>query len=218
MQADTFLRFIYSCVNPAEYAPLVLHASGISCRLFFQPKSSSMGIQLQIVQEADLPQFKRDMQEAFQKGAEAEFGHISEQILPESHINASLSKAGSMAYAAVEDGCIVGGAIVQINPETHHHHLDFLYVKHGVQSKGIGQAIWAAIEQNHPDAIVWETGTPYFERRNIHFYVNKCGFHIVEYYNEKHPDPYMQDEDNMPDTDPIPGFERGFFRFEKRMQ
>ncbi len=60
------------------------------------------------------------------------------------------------------------------------------YVKHGVQSKGI----------------VWETGTPYFERRNIHFYVNKCGFHIVEYYNEKHPDPYMQGDDNMPDTDP----------------
>lgn len=25
------------------------------------------------------------------------------------------------------------------------------------------------------------TCTPYFEKRNIHFYVNKCGFYIVEY-------------------------------------
>lgn len=161
-----------------------------------------MGIQLQILQPADMPQFMRDMQEAFQIGAEAKLGHVSEQILPESHIRASLDKTGSIAYGAIEGGILVGGAIVQINPETHHHHLDFLYVKHGVQSKGIGQAIWAAIEQNHPDALVWETGTPYFERRNIHFYVNKCGFHIVEYYNEKHPDPYMQGDDNMPDTDP----------------
>jgi hypothetical protein len=32
--------------------------------------------------------------------------------------------------------------------------------------------------------------------------VNKCGFHIVEYYNEKHPDPYMQGDDHMPDTAP----------------
>ena len=24
--------------------------------------------------------------------------------------------------------------------------------------------------------------------RNIHFYVNKCGFHIVEFFNEHHPD------------------------------
>ena len=95
-----------------------------------------MGIQLQIVQDADMAQFKHDMQEAFQKGAEAEFGNITEQILPESHINASLIKSGSVAYAAVEDGRIVGGAIVQIDSQTHRNHLDFLYVKCGVQSRG----------------------------------------------------------------------------------
>ena len=180
-----------------------------------------MGIQLQIVQDADMAQFKHDMQEAFQRGAEAEFGNITEQILPESHINASLIKSGSVAYAAVEDGAIVGGAIVQIDSQTHRNHLDFLYVKCGVQSKGIGQAIWNAIEQLHPETMIWETGTPYFEKRNIHFYVNKCGFHIVEYYNDKHPDPNMPDVPNMPDkpdTDDIPGFEQGFFRFEKRMK
>ena len=37
-----------------------------------------------------------------------------------------------------------------------------------------------------------------------------------EYYNEKHPDPHMQDAD-LPQTDDTPGFEHGFFRFEKRM-
>jgi hypothetical protein len=25
--------------------------------------------------------------------------------------------------------------------------------------------------------------------RNIHFYLNKCGFRIVEFFNERHPDP-----------------------------
>lgn len=28
---------------------------------------------------------------------------------------------------------------------------------------------------------------PYFEKRNIHFYVNKCGFHITEFINPYHP-------------------------------
>ena len=28
-----------------------------------------------------------------------------------------------------------------------------------------------------------------FEKRNIHFYVNRCGFHIVEFYNDHHPNP-----------------------------
>ena len=177
-----------------------------------------MSIQLQILPEQDLPAFKRDMQESFQKGAEAEYGSISAEILPESHINASLSKPGSVAYAAFENGCMVGGAIVQIDAQTRHNHLDFLYVKHDVQSKGVGQAIWAEIERLHPETEVWETGTPYFEKRNIHFYVNKCGFHIVEYFNEKHPDPHQPKEEDQLSTDDTPGFEHGFFRFEKRTQ
>ncbi len=27
------------------------------------------------------------------------------------------------------------------------------------------------------------------ETRSIHFYVNRCGFHIVEFFNSCHPDP-----------------------------
>ena len=176
----------------------------------------SMKIYVQLLDDKDMSQFNRDMQDAFQKGAESKYGQIPEEILPESHIKASLSKTGAVAYKAMRDGEMVGGAIVQIDLITKHNHLDFLYVKHGAQGGGIGQAIWAAIEQMHPDTLVWETGTPYFEKRNIHFYVNKCGFHIVEYFNEKHPEPHRT-EDDILSSDDTPGFEHGFFRFEKRM-
>ena len=36
----------------------------------------------------------------------------------------------------------------------------------------------------HPKIEVWETFTPYFDRRNIHFYINRLGFHAVEFFNE----------------------------------
>ena len=56
---------------------------------------------------------------------------------------------------------------------------------------------------------IWETVTPYFEKRNIHFYVNRCGFHIVEFFNSHHPDPNESDgEDGGEDAD-------GMFRFQK---
>ena len=87
--------------------------------------------------------------------------------------------------------------------------LAFLYVKVGVQSKGIGQVIWKAIEAMHPDIEVWETCTPYFDRRNIHFYINRCGFHAVEFFNEHHPDPNMPEQFDQED---------GLFKFEKRMK
>ena len=160
------------------------------------------------IEERDLPQYKSDMQEAFQKGFEKDFGKTDEVILPEEDIDRSLQAKGAIAYKAVVDGTMVGGAIVVINEESQHNHLDFLYVKHGTQSQGVGKQMWDEIEILHPKTNVWETCTPYFEKRNIHFYVNKCGFHIVEFWNGKHPDP------NMPEDYCGDGSE-GMFRFQK---
>ena len=139
------------------------------------------------------------------------FGKCEETILPEKDIDQSLNSKGAAAYKAVLDGKTVGGAIVAIDAETQHNHLDLLYVKNGTQGKGIGKEIWLAIERRYPDTKVWETCTPYFDKRNIHFYVNVCGFHITEFFNEKHP---------MPDTpaDFIGDGNEGMFAFQKVMQ
>ena len=162
------------------------------------------------IEKADLLQYKSDMQEAFQKGFEEAFGKTDKVILPEEDIDRSLQTKGAAAYKAVVDGAMAGGAVVVINEENQHNHLDFLYVKHGTQSKGVGGRIWDEIESLHPKTRVCETCTPYFEKRNIHFYVNKCGFHITEFWNGKHPDP------NMPEEYIGDGSE-GMFRFQKKM-
>jgi hypothetical protein len=35
-------------------------------------------------------------------------------------------------------------------------------------SKGIGYAAWCEVEKLYPQVTLWETVTPYFEKRNIH--------------------------------------------------
>ena len=143
--------------------------------------------------------FKEEMQEAFQHGFEA-YNKDAEvtnqwQVLPDKDFYQSLNAEGAEAYEAFsEDGQRVGGAIITANGNM--GELAFLYVKVGVQSKGIGQSIWKAIEAIHPEIEVWETCTPYFDRRNIHFYINRCGFHVVEFFNEHHPDPNMPRQPN----------------------
>ncbi|KIR03845.1 hypothetical protein P261_02660 [Lachnospiraceae bacterium TWA4] len=169
-------------------------------------------MKLRRLQSTDVGIFKSDMQEAFQFGAmEGSYDmEKDEEILPESHIDASLQAKGSAAYVAVdEENHIVGGAIVVIDDYTQHNHLDFLYVKHGVQSKGVGRFIWSELEKLYPDTKVWHTCTPYFEVRNIHFYINICGFHIVEFLNAKHQNPEMPEEFN--------GLDDGMFVFEKKI-
>lgn len=75
----------------------------------------------------------------------------------------------------------VGGVIVGIDKNTHSNHLEILFVVPEEHTKGLGYAAWKAIEKLYPETEVWETCTPYFEKRNIHFYVNKCGFKIVDF-------------------------------------
>ncbi|SCI85357.1 Uncharacterised protein [uncultured Clostridium sp.] len=162
------------------------------------------------INDEDLKQYKKYMQEAFQKGFEDVYGKTEDIVLPEKDIDCSLNEKGAIAYKAVVDGEMIGGAVVVIDSLTQYNHLHLLYVKYGTQTKGIGYAIWSEIEKLHCDTKVWETCTPYFEKRNIHFYVNKCKFHIVRFQNEYNPEPGIS-EDFIGDRG------EGMFVFQKSM-
>ena len=168
---------------------------------------------IRLVEERTIA-FKEEMQEAFQHGFQTynkdEGAEDSNQwqVLPDEDFYRSLRAEGAEAYEAVDaEGQRVGGAIITIDISMHEGELAFLYVKVGIQSKGIGQAIWKSIEAMHPEVELWETCTPYFDRRNIHFYINRCGFHAVEFFNEHHPDPNLPEQFDQED---------GLFKFEKR--
>ena len=170
-------------------------------------------IRLERLSEEHTIAMKEEMQEAFQHGFKAyntEEDSNQWQVLPSKDFFLSLEAKGAEAYEAINaEGNRVGGAIIVVNERKHRGELAFLYVKVGVQSKGIGQAIWKSIEMLHPEIQIWETCTPYFDRRNIHFYINRCGFHAVEFFNEHYPDPNMPEQFDKND---------GLFRFEKEMR
>lgn len=147
-------------------------------------------------------------QTAFKKAAMEEFGPQTDEVISREDILSSLNTDTAEAFNIVVDGDIVGGVVVQIDKESGHNSLDLLFIDPAIQGKNIGCTVWKMIEEKYPETKIWETHTPYFEIRNIHFYVNKCGFHIVEFFNPKHPDPHEAN---------TPGGEL-FFRFEKQMK
>ncbi|WP_308763709.1 GNAT family N-acetyltransferase [uncultured Bacteroides sp.] len=167
-----------------------------------------MNLTLMLLDESDREQFKTDMSDAFQFYTEDGYFPAEERILPVEEIEQTLCKANSIAYKAVQDNRIVGGAIVSIDKQRQRGSLELLYVKSSTQSQGIGKFMWFEIERFHPDVTIWETITPAFAKRNIHFYINVCGFQITEYFNPHHPNPHPQPNYDGPDDD---------FRFEKRM-
>ena len=168
----------------------------------------------------DREQFILDNQRAFQYGAMEEFGELNSRFEEGGEIISRRTIANCIdkgaAYRIREDGHVVGGLVLKIDEATQYNHLDLLFVSPDAHSKGIGYAAWQEVERLYPETEVWETCTPYFETRNIHFYVNKCGFHIVEFFNAHHPDlhdPETGEENNYEGED----FD-GMFRFEKRMK
>lgn len=175
-------------------------------------------VKLVKLQESDRNQFILDNQEAFRYGAMEEFGlrddHMEEEgeIISRRTIEQSID--GGEAYRIVCDGNIVGGVVLRIDGER--GHLELLFVLPEGHSKGIGYAAWCEVEKLYPNVKIWETCTPYFEKRNIHFYVNKCGFHIVEFFHSFHPDPKEPGNREMNEEQECDEFD-GMFRFEKYM-
>lgn len=173
-------------------------------------------VNLAPLHNSDRDQFVRDNQEAFRYSATEEFGlrdaHFGEdgEIISRKTILASLEALGSQAYRILRDGSVVGGLILIVDEEAHKGSLDILFVDPAAHSQGIGQAAWAKVEALFPQINVWTTHTPYFEKRNIHFYVNRLGFKIVAYYNARFPDSehrFAEDDDTC-----------GMFKFEKRIR
>ena len=162
-------------------------------------------VKLNLLREDDREQFIRDNQWAFKYGSLEEFGPRNDQFEEDGEIISCRTIEYCIdkgeAYRISCNGETVGGAV--IHPAGTRGELDLLFTLPEAHNKGIGYAAWCEIERLHPEVEVCETLTPYFETRNIHFYVNKCGFHIVEFYNPFHQEPggtYLD------------------FRFEKRMK
>ena len=169
----------------------------------------------------DREQFILDNQWAFKYGAMMEFGerddHIDDdgEIISRTTIEKSIDNPQSETYRIIVGGEKVGGVILTINKETQHNHLDILFVLPEAHSKGIGYGAWQAVEALHPETEIWETCTPYFEKRNIHFYVNKCGFQIDQFWCEYWAPEYDMPEDNEQNRDEGPG---EMFHFVKIMK
>ena len=167
-----------------------------------------MTVELIPMRDDERENFIVNIQAAFKKAVVEEFGDDGNEVIPREDVEKSFAERGAQIFNIVSADAVVGGAVVVIRPDNRNE-LSLFFVNVDCHGKGIGLAAWQAIEKLFPATKVWQTVTPYFEKRNIHFYVNKCGFHIVEFFNPRHKDPHFSESD-----EDFPGGEY-FFRFEK---
>lgn len=172
---------------------------------------SDTQISLVKVDATDIGNFKRELQDAFSIAVAEEFDDLPDGPIPsDDDLGKSINAEGAVTLRIICDGRKVGGAVVTINEETHRNSLDLFFLKVGEEGRGLGHKAWLALEHRYPKTVAWRTYTPYFEKRNIHFYVNKCGFKIIKFFNDRHTD------SNHPVSPDDPAGSEGFL-FEKIM-
>ena len=133
---------------------------------------------VELVPTSDVEIFLDNLQAAFRRADGTEKFH-REDLLK------FFDKAGATLLNIVAEKKIVGGAVVIINSETQHNKLSLLFVDADFRNLGIGAAAWRAIEKFFPETKVWYTSTLWLDKRNLHFYLNKCGFVAFSIYGEQ---------------------------------
>ena len=166
-------------------------------------------ITLRVHQGDNVHELAEIMIHAFEDSVRDGIGRIDEALIPtEAELQELKKQPDVTVYDILHGENVIGGSAVSVG-EAGKNRLELLFLSNSVHGKNIGTTVWKNIEALYPDTKIWETSTPEFAKRNINFYVNKCGFSIVEYYNKYHPHPEA-DEQKM-------CAEYGMFRFEKRI-
>ena len=142
-----------------------------------------------------------------------EWDHFEEdgEIISRKTIEDSIDSKNAKTYRIILDNKKIGVVVLKIDEKNKKGELELLFINLEIHSKGAGYSTWLMIEKMYPEIEIWETLTPYFEKRNIHFYINKFGFQIVDYYHKYHPLPKRPHDQDKKDGEE----EFEMFRFQK---
>ena len=136
------------------------------------------------VEKNEIEKFTNDMVDSFAVSVHA--NHMPDSLIPpRASIQQSFDDPHSELYHICLKGEKIGGVILVIDKETHHNHLDLLFLYAGRDNKGLGYPIWKAIEEKYPDTKVWETATPYlkiliFTSKSVDFMLLNLSTNIIK--------------------------------------
>lgn len=165
------------------------------------------------VAEEELPKYVEKVMLSFIPALKNSFGK-NVYIPSENEFLESCQLDGAETFFIYLDDKEIGGATIIVRPNNINS-LELFYILPLHENKGLGTLVWKAIEKKYPKTIIWRTITPYFEERNINFYINKCGFKIIEFFNQWHKENNFQQND---ETITIDKGKEKYFLFEKIMK
>lgn len=98
------------------------------------------------------------------------------------------------SYMIFYDDTLIGAIILWVR-ESGNNNLGSIFLDPEFENIGIGTELWKLVEKNYPNTNKWITDTPGFSKRNHNFYINKCGFKLVEIKNQGEEELYILEKE-----------------------
>ena len=142
-----------------------------------------MNIKLQLLKKEEIDLFHKEEERAFNVHA----CYFPDGIVPgaaeddrDEYELSMIIDNPKFTILSIKDGeQFIGGAIVE-NKGNRVRDINIFFLIVEYQSKGAGKTVLDMVEAYFPDTEVFNLITPSQVMRNIVFYVNKCGYHIVK--------------------------------------
>ncbi len=84
------------------------------------------------------------------------------------------------AYSIYIDNKLKGFVLYWANEKEARGLIGEIFLSTDIQNCGVGQIVWKFVLSKTPEIKTWRVETPMFAKRNLNFFVNKLGFHIIE--------------------------------------
>ncbi|NLW70898.1 MAG: GNAT family N-acetyltransferase [Eubacteriaceae bacterium] len=135
------------------------------------------------LKESDIPELTPIMERSFDEDARLFFGKPKGG--PEGYDDGSFLRKWALmpkatSYCIHLEGVLIGAIILFIYEGIHSGHLGCIFLDPEYCGRGLGTRVWNKVEAAYPSVKKWTTETPAVSYRNHRFYINNCGFHVVE--------------------------------------
>ena len=172
-----------------------IHTAGIYERLGFKkinknfyeyPLPSEIAIRLITNEEmSDIQKMVDESFEVNQPYFPQVFSYDDRETILELSLNYYSKHKDKKIYVLTTEDEIIGCVVVTIYKDNNAY-VDLLCIEAKKQKQNFGYAAWIAIEKYFPQVKTWTLETPICLIKNACFYVNKCGFSIIEIKDYKH--------------------------------
>ncbi|MCO0832331.1 GNAT family N-acetyltransferase [Fructobacillus sp. W13] len=149
--------------------------------------------------KADLVVYKSSLKAAYRHGLPNRYGEDFpvDLLMPEDeYLNIILKSDIERSFVALQNGAIIAGISFRQDEGSSKAYVNEIFTVPAYQEQGLMTRFFLQLDQQLDDIKTWEYGLVPGDSASMNLFINRLGFEISEFMNERHP----EDDKQLPNA------------------